>query len=205
MERVLIDEKTGERFNVSLSKISNSPLHKKVGFVIGHYSNGTGFNSKYLGKEWEFWRNYAESYLSKYGEIYYHDLSSSYSTRQSIMADKTKDLDLVFELHFNAHNESAEGAHCLFYSKSSIGEKLATLFSKKMLEVYDIEKDWNHPVSSQSVRGGQFIMKQKPTALLLEPFFADNKNDTDKFSKNIQSFADDVIEPLILEYYKLKQ
>jgi len=203
-KRVLIDEKTGERFLMEIKKLNNKHPKYNVAFVVGHHNKAKGFHSPIIGDEYDFWFYYAQAYLKKLGKVFLHnENNSSYSGRQVEMAEKTKDFDLVFELHFNAHNEHAEGAHAMYYAKSTTGRMLAFKFTELMQKRMNIEQDYNFPVSSSSTRGGQFILKQKPTALLLEPFFADNENDVNKFINNKEVFYT-IIEDLIKEFYKIK-
>lgn len=199
-DRIIIDDKTKKKYQVTFSEILET--NNKIAFVIGHHENQTGFKSEFLGSEWVFWKSYAMTHLSKMGDIFFHDKNiNSYEERQKQMAVVTEQYDLVFELHFNSYNETASGSHAMYYAQSEIGKELANLFTKLMFEKLEIEKDWNVPVDSTNVRGGGFIMHQKPTSLLLEAFFADNEKDVDKFLDKKEIFSE-VIKELISIYYK---
>ena len=95
---------------------------KRIAFVLGHTLFKKGAYSKILGlSEFDFWWQYKEE-LEELGDVYRHNpLIPSYKVRQRIMAKKTKDYDLVFELHFNMFNGNAKGAEaCCYNSFSSI-------------------------------------------------------------------------------------
>ena len=81
--------------------------------------------------------------------------------------------DLVCELHLNASNGQGHGMECLYYGNDSKGRAIASracsLFSKLGF------KD-RGPKS----RSDLYILAQtKPTAVLFESFFCDNKGDCD--------------------------
>ena len=202
--KILIDEDTGKRYKVNLEEITDNVIQfPKVGIVIGHYEGGKGFMSHMLGLEWSYWRDFTEQHLGGLCNMLMHDANiTSYTKRQEAMAKVTKDYDLVFELHFNAHNEHAEGAHAMYYAKSTAGKFVADLFTEYMLHTYGIEKDWNRPVDNANVRGGAFIMKQKCTSVLLEPFFADNESDVQKFLSEDPSRFISILRNLILAFYE---
>ncbi len=206
-DKVMIDEETGKKFLVSFKEIpdpTKPPKYPKVAVVIGHTDEQTGFTSGLVGKEWEFWHKYAYDNLTDLCNIQIHDSSiRSYTKRQIDTANELKEMDLVFELHFNSYDGTAEGAHAMYYAGSEIGKKIANTFTKLMEGTFKIEQDYNVPVKNEKVRGGAFIMKQKGTAVLLEPFFADNKDDIKKFNTNINFFKN-IIERLIEVYYDNK-
>ena len=161
----------------------------KIAFVIGHTLFKKGAYSKILGfSEFDFWWQYKED-LEELGDVYRHNpLIPSYKVRQRIMAKKTKDYDLVFELHFNMFNGNAKGAEaCCYNSISSIN------LNREFINKYCSLTGSNNrgvKILKPNSRGYWFVKSQKPPAILYEGFFGDNKEDVGTFS--IKAFKESV-------------
>ena len=97
--------------------------------------------------------------------------------------------ELAIELHFNATAEHKQhGNTVLYWHKSMEGKKLAELFQEIMSSYTEIKKLDLIPISSLKQNGAYGIIKSKCPYILLEPFFGDNKIDTDKI--NIEKMAE---------------
>lgn len=100
--------------------------------------------------------------------------------------------DLVCELHLNASNGQGHGMECLYYGNDSKGRAIASracsLFSKLGF------KD-RGPKS----RSDLYILAQtKPTAVLFESFFCDNKGDCDLAHKiGFKNIASNIAAALV--------
>lgn len=158
----------------------------KVAIVIGHHKLGKGAYSKYFGlKEYDFYKRYQEQ-LKKYGDVFFHNyLLRGYNTRQKSMAKKTADYDLVFELHFNSSDGDASGCEALYYYRNKKTLKLAKVFCETYTDITGTRNRGAKPLVSDAQRGFGFVYHQKPSAILLEPFFGDNIEDCKAFDINI--------------------
>ena len=131
--------------------------------------------------ELDYWKSvFIPAFTDKY-DILLHENIRGYTERQLRMAERTKNYDLVFEVHFNGYDGESQGSHAMYKRSSIMGKKLADMFTDQMSWMMGIEKDYNVPVSNSNCNGCGFVMLQKPEALLLEPFFGDNPDDVSKF------------------------
>lgn len=172
----------------------------KVAFVVGHYSLDGGAYSDHLqSNEYNLWNAFCDSHLSGMGDKFLHSTNSSYTTRQTETAEKTKDYDLVFELHFNAFNESAEGVEALTYKGNADMETVGQYFCDTMAADMGFANRDVDPIDSGN--GFTFLQKTHGDAILLEPFFGDNKSDCDKYDPD--KYAE-VIRKTIEKYKSVK-
>ena len=158
---ILINESTGQKYK--LVEIQDQK-NKKFAFVIGHTSKDKGAFSTFLQvSEFDLFKEFANKHLSEIGDIFLHDETiTGYTQRQADTATKTTSYEYVFELHFNAATPAAEGCEALFYTGNTRGAKSL----------------------NASDRGFGFVSKQKPTALILEPFFGSNEDDCRNFKQD---------------------
>lgn len=157
----------------------------KVAFVIGHHKFSKGAKSYYLNKkEYDlFWG--MRDRLEHMGDVYRHNpLVRGYNNRQSVMAKKTKNYDLVYELHFNSFNGLTKGCEALYHNKSEYGKLLSEHFCDTYTNIIGSKNRGNKALYDID-RGYGFVSKQKPVAIILEPFFGDNKEDSMLFDENI--------------------
>lgn len=190
---IVEDVNTGKLYN--LEEIPRN----KVAFVVGHYEDGQGAYSDELREfEYIFWTDFAMDHLLSIGEVFVHDpTETSYTQRQIEMAKRTKDFELVFELHFNSFNGSAKGCEALFFKGNSKMETLAMEFGTDMSTSMGYSYRGAKSITSGD-RGYQFLKRTKGDAMILEPFFGDNKDDVKLFKPLIYKR---VIETLIGKYY----
>ncbi|SFE87412.1 glucosaminidase domain-containing protein [Peptostreptococcus sp. D1] len=85
--------------------------------------------------------------------------------------------NLVVELHLNASNGSGNGSEVFFYKGDNTGKKIASGVVNKLSEL----GFKNRGVKNASL---YMINDTKPTAILIESFFCDNKHDVD-LAKNL--------------------
>lgn len=174
-----------------LTKMLNRP---RVALVVGHTS-GEGL-CKDMGAvdvggmtEYEFWESYvlnADVIDKLNAHFFLHDENdNSYTSRQTKMAERTKDFDLVLELHFNASDsEQANGSEALYYFNNVKTKLLATKFTELMTARMQYTNRGAKPIYSPNDRGHGFLSKMKGDALVLEPFFGTNADDCKKFSQD---------------------
>ena len=155
----------------------------KIAFVIGHTKLRKGAKSEYLNiSEYDLYRKH-EYKLKNYGDVFYHNnFTFSYSKRQKETAIKTKDYDLVIELHFNAANGSANGCEALYYYTNTQTRRISDLFCIEYTNITETRNRGSKPLKDTTQRGFGFVFSQKPNAIILEPFFGDNFDDCLSFN-----------------------
>ncbi|QIG62342.1 N-acetylmuramoyl-L-alanine amidase [Tenacibaculum phage JQ] len=157
----------------------------RVAFVIGHHKISKGAFSKYLNRyEFDLFKGF-ECELKEIGDVFYHNsLIPSYTARQKATAKKTKDYDLVFELHFNASNGLGNGCEALYYFTNKNTKKVAETFCNAYTHYTNTKNRGAKPLYNKKQRGFGFVNEQKTDTVLLEPFFGDNHMDCLKFNIN---------------------
>ncbi len=169
----------------------------KVAFVIGHHRAAKGAYSYVLDvSEYSLWNDFYDNYLCDVGDKFIHDTSKGYLNRQNKMAIKTKDYDLVFELHFNsASSTQAHGVEALVYHTNKKMAKVAKYFCELMASELCYR---NRGVKLMSKgKGFGFLKKTKGSAMILEPFFGSNESDCERF--DMDKYREIIIETI--KYY----
>ena len=175
----------------------------KTAIVIGHIPSAQGATSKHLEinqvTEFSYFKDFAETDLIDVCDVFIHEDIKGYETRQKVMAERTKEYDLVFELHYNSFNTKAKGVEALHYYKNQNTKLIAQKFSELVHEKMDIPIRGNRGAIGLSKGNGYgFVKNMKGWALVLEPFFGDNKSDCEKFDKS--KFKEVIVE--VIEYAK---
>ena len=181
---------------------------KKIALIIGHNPQNKGAYSEYLKtSEYDFYSKVLDVLFKKYKEAFnlkeefvkniqdkitiFRVPNTSYSKEMTEVINtlEKNNFELAIELHFNATtNHNQHGNTVLYWHKSIEGKKLAELFQEIMTSYTEIKKLDLIPISSLKQNGAYGIMKSKCPYILLEPFFGDNKIDTDKI--NIEKMAE---------------
>ena len=147
-----------------------------IAFVIGHTPYSKGAFSKYFNSsEWDFYNKYFTK-INAVGNVFVHDNDLGYTSRQKEMAKKTRDFDIVFELHFNASNWTAHGCEALHYHLNDTAKKISEVFCEDYTKQTGAKNRGAKKLSNSGDRGYGFVSCQKPTAIILEPFFGDSAN-----------------------------
>lgn len=155
----------------------------KIAFIVGHNEKRKGAYSKYLSStEWDYYRSF-ESDISKAGDVFYHDPTiSGYNSRCREISERIGGkYDIIVPLHFNKFNSKVGGCEVWYWHKNEEGKRLASLICSKTSSSMNISNRGPKPIKSKSQRGGGEVFYPKGTSLLVEPFFGDNKSDTDNF------------------------
>ncbi|MCM8906825.1 N-acetylmuramoyl-L-alanine amidase [Tenacibaculum finnmarkense] len=157
----------------------------KVAFVIGHTKLKKGAYSDFLKKsEYDFYKGFVCE-LEEIGDVFEHNyLNTGYNNRQRKTAIKTKDYDVVFELHFNKFNTKANGCEALYYLSNDKSRQIAKVFCDTYSKLTRSENRGVKSLYCKKQRGYGFVKHQKTNAIILEPFFGDNKEDCSKFEIN---------------------
>ncbi|MGL5962774.1 MAG: N-acetylmuramoyl-L-alanine amidase, partial [Cetobacterium sp.] len=108
--------------------------------------------------------------------------SSSYSREMAEVVKKINDgkFDIAVEMHFNAGGGS--GTTVLYWHKSESGKKLSDLFQETMVKNTGMKKKELIQVKGADQNGAYGIMNSKCPYILIEPFFGDSREDTDKIN-----------------------
>lgn len=156
-----------------------------IAFVIGHTPYSKGAFSKYFNSsEWDLYNSYFDKF-SSIGNVFIHDNDYGYTTRQKEMAKKTREFDIVFEIHFNAANGSAHGCEALYYNLNETAKKISEAFCEDYTRQTGAKNRGAKRLKNSNERGYGFVSYQKPTAIILEPFFGDNIEDCKRFDIDI--------------------
>lgn len=151
--------------------------------LIGHCPLGKGAYHKSIGSEYDYNLEIAFGLRSEIDVFTIKDFKKGYTnTIKQDVYPMTKDYDLVLELHFNAvNNSNVNGCEALYWHKNTIGKKIAEKFCKLMNEEFGSINRGAKPISNASQRGYATFAYQKPTVVLLEPFFCTG-TETEKFN-----------------------
>lgn len=162
----------------------------KIAFVIGHTKLFKGAYSSYFNKyEYDFWKGF-ECELKEFGDVFYHNyLVNGYNKRQIITARKTKEYDVVFELHFNSSNSVINGCEALYYHDNKETKDIANRFCDKYTNLTGCRNRGAKELYKKTQRGFGFLKNQKPNSIILEPFFGDNYWDCHRFEISKFTYA----------------
>lgn len=147
----------------------------KIAVVVGHDKTEQGAYSHLL-KQSEFAYNSIVAELIGYDTYFRNEKLSGYTAKIKDLANRinAKQYDLVIELHFNAANGIANGVEALCYEGSIKGQKYAQQYVSTMVKEYK-SNDRGVKKRIETDRGGLFLKLVNAPALILEPFFGDNK------------------------------
>jgi len=154
----------------------------KILICAGHTTKGKGTGATgYINESQEnrSLSNIVVKYLKLAGHTvdYYEINEASDYLQKQVAKANSKDYDLVVQIHFNAHKNTANemGTETLYLSESGkvwaekINNKLSSVFKnrgvKKRTDLY-------------------WLNNTKPIAVLIETCFVDSKADTDKYLAN---------------------
>ena len=148
-----------------------------IAVIIGHTYINKGANGL-IEPEFDFNKMVSNGLFV---DVFTHSaFTVGYSRRQKETANKTKDYDYTFELHYNSSsNPMANGCEALYYYRNQKGKEASLLFCAEM-ENLGLKNRGAKPLHNKNQRGYGFVVAQKPTAIILEPFFGSNASDVSK-------------------------
>jgi N-acetylmuramoyl-L-alanine amidase len=168
----------------------------KIGLVVGHNAKSKGAVSKWLNtNEFDFYSEVARLVKKKLNvEIFTREYMNSYSKEMTKVVEQVNKgkFDLVIELHFNSFNGEASGCECLHWHTSRKGKVYSDKFNL-LMKSKGVETRKNILVKDLSINGAYGVMKSNCPYILVEPFFADNKKDTD-IVKSAENMANIIVE-----------
>ena len=172
---------------------------KKVAVVVGHTAGSKGAQSPYLPAEYDYNIEVANK-LKQYGCNYDVFTHRTYSVgyynmwRETASKINSQDYDLVIELHYNTASPTAHGTETLHYFNSKKGKQYAQIFSQQISEDFGTKLrgiQGAKPLVNKNDRGFYAVYLPKPPALIVEPFFGSNEEesvlfkDTDKYAESL--------------------
>ena len=175
----------------------------KIAILIGHCKDDKGAYHKSIGYEYDYNLNVSFGLRTDFDVFTIKDFKKGYTnTIKQDVYPLTKDYDIIFELHFNSHNEPVNGCEALYWHKSEKGKKIATQFCKYMNEQFGSFDRGVKPISKPTQRGYATFAYQKPIVVLFEPFFCvgsetskfDEPHEIELYRNVIRKLADWIIE-----------
>lgn len=156
----------------------------KVAIVVGHDENEQGAFSWWLDKsEYPFNKEFADQINA---DVLYRKprvKGFGYVSQMKELGKRTKDYDVVAELHFNASEGGiANGCEALYWVTNEKGKR----YSNKFLEILtqempELRNRGVKAIYSRKQRGFHFHAQTKGTSIILEPFFGDSEKDRQRF------------------------
>lgn len=169
-----------------------SCINKDVAIVVGHTKQSKGACSPFgIPCEWDF-NNKVCSYLSNVADIYcYNSYAKGYTgmVKENAALLNKKNYKLVIELHYNAASPLANGCEVLYYFASVKGKEYAVEASKMISEEFKVTNRGAKPLVKSSDRGFAAVYYPKAPAIIFEPFFGSNKEDSSKFIGKEKEYA----------------
>ena len=98
------------------------------------------------------------------------------------------DPNFVLSLHCNAYNGQASGTEVLYYHKSKVGESIAKILQRHLVEFLGLRDRGIQPKTSED-RGGNLLRYTKAPCVIAEPFFIDNDQDLAKARDDLEGLA----------------
>jgi len=146
---------------------------KKVAIIIGHCKEQPGAFSKSVGSEYQYNQGIASTLIDMADVFRYDNFDKGYT--QTIIQDmkpKTKNYDLVLELHFNSFtNPQANGVEALYFHSNTKAKTIGQEFCMLMNAEFGSTVRGAKALKDASQRGYACVAYQVPTTLILEPFF----------------------------------
>jgi N-acetylmuramoyl-L-alanine amidase len=99
------------------------------------------------------------------------------------------DPDFVLSLHCNAYNGRASGTEVLYYHKSKVGESIAKILQRHLVDFLGL-RDRQIKRKTSEDRGGHLLRYTNAPCVIAEPFFIDNDQDLAKAQENLEGLAE---------------
>jgi N-acetylmuramoyl-L-alanine amidase len=162
----------------------------KIAVVVGHDAIEQGAFSNIIKKS-EFAYHSEVAKLLPF-DVYYRSKGGSYKSKMEELAEDIngKGYTLVIELHFNSFNGVANGTEALYFDGSVNGKRWAEVYVDKICSEYKTSIRGAKVIKHKDERGYWFLKLMDAPAIILEPFFGDNKEavsfkDVNKYAKSL--------------------
>lgn len=178
----------------------------KIALCVGHSRRGdrTGALNTHNVSEYAFNRHLARHTAAILRERGHDPLviddyqKLGYSAAMCWLADAVKDFgaDVAVEFHFNSAGPFATGHEWLHWHSSVRGQALAQSFNKAFKAAFPKARARGVKPISEDDRGGGFLRRTHCPAVILEPFFGSNKEETDHYTRRSTKLAQAYAEAL---------
>ena len=98
------------------------------------------------------------------------------------------DPHFVLSLHCNSYNGQTSGTEVLYYHKSNVGENIAKILQRHLVEFLGLRDRGIKPKTSED-RGGHLLRYTKAPCVIVEPFFIDNDQDLARARDDLDGLA----------------
>jgi N-acetylmuramoyl-L-alanine amidase len=173
-------------------------MPKKIAICVGHSRSGDkGAVNTNCVTEWSFNKPIAERTAELLREakhevkIWTEYKGSGYSSAMSWIAEQIREFgaDLAIELHFNSAGPNAEGYEFLYWHRSSRSARLASCFHFSFKKFFPTRKSRGLKPISKEDRGSAFLQRTPCPAVILEPYFGSNVDETTFYSTRCEEIA----------------
>ena len=160
----------------------------KVVLVVGHAKESKGaYNAKHNVAEFDF--NQKLALGIKYNAltlgatppyevaIFYRE--NGYGPLPFEVNEHHPDADMVISLHANAFNGHASGCETLYHHQSELSRGYAEIFQTHLVATIGNKDRGLKPKTSED-RGGHLLAEVDAPCILVEPFFIDNIEETER-------------------------
>lgn len=170
---------------------------KKYALVVGHtmVKDKGAYSDNLKQAEFDYnlkVANEIKALCPEMFDIYVHEVQDYYQ-RQKGMAFKLNQQNYaaVFELHFNAASALANGTECCYWFNSKKGKLYAEMISKGVSEAFGTKLrgvNGGKALVNKNDRGYWFTYLPKSPAVIVEPFFGSNTEESEKF-RDVKKYA----------------
>ncbi len=166
------------------------PKVKTIGLIVGHTEKDKGATI-YNGaiQEYDYWSEVVENLnLEKEYAVGFRDRNGVAGACSEIRAKLGFNPDIILELHFNSYNGEAKGCEALFTNSKELAEEFCFFMEKKGQKnrgAKDVYKN------GRGIKNMEIAQRYCDNNILIEPFFADNKDDyitIKKMTEYLQEF-----------------
>lgn len=155
----------------------------RCALVIGHKKASPGaYNQSRKLSEFSFNDKLAQAIEDKVDQV---EIQRIYRrTYQTLPADINEyNPNFIISLHCNAYNQQASGTEVLYYHKSSVGKKIASILQEQLVSALGLT-DRGIKSRTGEDRGGYLLKSTRAPCLISEPFFIDNDSDLEMVDKH---------------------
>jgi N-acetylmuramoyl-L-alanine amidase len=181
-------------------------MSKKIAICVGHSRSGDNGAVTVDGvTEWEFNHPLAlelERLLQKAGHdalVFSKYEGSSYSTAMSWIAQEVRKFgaDLALELHFNSGPPTANGYEFLYWHRSARSGRLASCMHFAFKKAFPNHRSRGLKPLNNTNRGAAFVQRTHCPAILTEPFFGSNEEESEFFDTRKDAIAKAYVDGIL--------
>lgn len=168
----------------------------KTAIVVGHDLEEQGALSPILNMtEFNFNSLVAEELKNDFDTYFRNEKLNGYTSKMKDLAkqikESGKDYDFIIELHFNMFdgkaNKKGHGAECVIFPENQESKNISKKFLDNVCNEFPVD---NRGVKEHGDgdRGYQFLKLMPSNAIIVEPFFGDEKEA--KYFSDVKCYAE---------------